>query len=244
MKMETIEIVPNTNEEIENVVTEPNIVMMNVTKEKVTRLSNVLYCKYIKNILDVTIALVSLILLSPIMALISIAIKLEDGGPVFFKQDRSGKGAKTFKLYKFRSMVVSNDVHDFSKENKYTKVGKFLRKTSLDELPQLINILRNEMSFIGPRPWIEDYNKYFTENQRRRLEVKPGLSGLAQTKNRNNITIQEKIQWDIYYVDHQSFIMDLKIMIKTFLVVFSKDGAEQPKSGIREELEVLRNQER
>ena len=119
-----------------------------VSKPKKERILNKIYIKYIKNILDWTLALIGLIILSPLILAIAIAIKLEDRGPVFFIQNRSGKDGKVFKLYKFRSMVVNNDVHDFKKENKCTKVGKILRKTSLDEIPQLLCILKNQMSFI------------------------------------------------------------------------------------------------
>lgn len=201
-----------------------------------------MYKKYIKRVFDFIIALLMIIVSSPIMLIIAIAIKLEDKGPVLFCQKRSGLHGKIFNMYKFRSMSVDNDVHNFEKENEITKVGSFLRKTSLDELPNLFSILSGKMSLLGPRPWIEDYNKYFTDDQRRRLEVKPGVSGLAQVKNRNNFSIQEKIKWDIYYVDHLTFWMDVKVFFGTIMAVLSKEGAELPKLGIKNELDELKNQ--
>ena len=176
------------------------------------------------------------------MLIIALMIKLDSRGPVLFVQKRTGKNGKPFNLYKFRSMSVNNDVHDFSKENEVTKMGDFLRKTSLDELPQLINVLKNDMSFIGPRPWIEDYCKYFTERQKRRLDVAPGMTGLAQAVGRNNLSIKDKINLDIEYVDNLSFKMDVKVTMGTIKTVFSKQGAEISKSGIQDELEELKSQ--
>ena len=202
-----------------------------------------MYKKYFKRILDIIIASVMLIVFSPIMLIIAIAIKIEDGGPIFFVQKRTGLNGSNFNMYKFRSMVVENDVHDFKKENKITKIGSIIRKTSLDEIPNLFSVFSGKMSIIGPRPWIEDYNKYFTNYQRRRLEVKPGISGLAQIKSRNNLSIQNKIKWDVYYVDHVTFKMDVKIFFGTIKQVLSREGAEISKSGIKEELETLKNQQ-
>ena len=166
----------------------------------------------LKRGLDFTLALIGLILLSPLMLIVSIAIKLDSKGPVLFKQERTGKDGKTFMLYKFRSMAVDNDVHDMSCEDKHTKVGNFIRKTSIDELPQFINILKGDMSFIGPRPWITDYWDNMTAEQRHRYDVVPGITGLAQVKGRNDISIVEKINYDLEYVDKYSPIEDLKII--------------------------------
>ena len=156
----------------------------------------------IKRIFDVSLALIGIIILLPLFIIIAIAIKIDSKGPVFFKQQRTGKFGKPFTLYKFRSMVVDNDVHDFSKGDQHTKVGKFLRKTSLDELPKLFCIVQTKMSFIGPRPWIEDYYKNMTETQRHRCDVRPGITGLAQVKGRNNISIFDKISYDLKYIGH------------------------------------------
>lgn len=196
--------------------------------------------KAVKRVLDFLFALLLLIILLPIFLIVSIAIKLDSKGPVLFKQLRSGKNGKEFMMYKFRSMSANNDVHDFKSENQMTKVGKFIRKTSLDEIPQLINIIKGEMSFIGPRPWITDYQKYFTKNQKRRLEVLPGITGLAQATGRNNLTVYEKLRLDVYYVDHLSFKMDMKVIYGTVKTVLSKEGAELSKSGIQNELDELK----
>lgn len=193
-----------------------------------------------KRFFDLMFAILLLILFAPIMALISIAIKLDSEGPAVFVQVRSGKGGKEFKMYKFRSMTCNNDVHNFDVENKMTKVGKFIRSMSLDELPQLFNIIKGDMSFIGPRPWITDYKKYFTKNQKRRLEVLPGITGLAQASGRNDLSIKEKINLDIYYVDHRSLLMDILVIIGTVKSVLSKQGAELSKNGIKNELEELK----
>jgi len=195
-----------------------------------------------KRLLDFIFACLLLVIFFPIMLIIAIAIKLDSKGPVIFVQIRSGKNGKEFKMYKFRSMTCNNDVHKFETENKLTTVGKIIRSASLDELPQLFNIIKGEMSFIGPRPWITDYSKYFTKNQKRRLEVLPGITGLAQASGRNDLSIKEKINLDVYYVDHMSLLMDLKVIFGTVKTVLSKQGAEMPKSGIKNELEELKGQ--
>ncbi len=195
-----------------------------------------------KRLLDFIFACLLLVIFFPIMLIIAIAIKLDSKGPVIFVQIRSGKNGKEFKMYKFRSMTCNNDVHNFETENKLTTVGKIIRSASLDELPQLFNIIKGEMSFIGPRPWITDYSKYFTKNQKRRLEVLPGITGLAQASGRNDLSIKEKINLDVYYVDHMSLLMDLKVIFGTVKTVLSKQGAEMPKSGIKNELEELKGQ--
>lgn len=195
-----------------------------------------------KRIFDVTLALIGIILLSPLFLIIAIAIKLDSKGPVFFKQQRTGKFGKPFTLYKFRSMVVDNDVHDFSKSDQHTKVGNFLRKTSLDELPQLFCILNTKMSFIGPRPWIEDYYTNMTETQRHRCDVRPGITGLAQVKGRNDISIFDKISYDLEYIEHYSLKQDLKIIFLTIITVFTKKGADAGKGTISNELEELKSQ--
>lgn len=177
----------------------------------------------------------------PVFLIISLLIKLEDGGPIFFKQLRSGKG-KDFLMYKFRSMKVNNDVHNLNEGDSVTKIGHIIRKTSLDELPQLINILKGEMSFIGPRPWITDYATYFTSEQMRRLDVLPGITGLAQASGRNDISIIEKIKLDIEYVDNLSLLLDIKIIFKTIKSIFSKKGNNSDKFAIKNELDVLKEQ--
>jgi len=194
----------------------------------------------IKRSLDILMAIMFLIIFIVPVLFIILAIKMEDGGPVLFKQKRTGKNGKIFELYKFRSMHVTNDVLNFTEENKRTKVGTFLRKTSLDELPQILNIIKGDMSFIGPRPWIPEYYNNFTENQKRRAKVLPGITGLAQAIGRNNLSIFDKINYDIEYVNNFSLIQDIKVIFLTIKTVLSKEGAEISKSGIHHEIEDLK----
>lgn len=196
----------------------------------------------VKRIIDFLLSLILLIILSPIMLIVAIAVKLDSKGPAFLKQERSGKNNKLFIMYKFRSMVADNDVHDLKTSDRVTRVGKFIRKTSLDEIPQLINILKGEMSFIGPRPWIVEYSNYFTSKQMRRLEVLPGMTGLAQCEGRNGISIFDKINYDIKYVENISLKMDLYIIFKSIYTVFSGKDAAGDKNIIKNELEDLKNQ--
>lgn len=201
-----------------------------------------MYRHVVKRLLDIILGFFVLVVFFIPMIIIALAIKLESKGPILFKQKRTGLNGKEFYMYKFRSMTADNDVHNFKSENKLTRVGKFIRKTSLDEIPQIVvNVLiKGNMSFIGPRPWITDYYANFTEEQKRRVEVKPGLTGLAQCKGRNGISIFDKIKYDIEYVDNQSFLMDVKITFLTVKCVLSRSGAELSKSGIKDELEALK----
>ena len=195
--------------------------------------------KYVKRLLDIIISLSALLVFSIPIILISIMIKKEDKGPVLFKQTRTGYKGKEFKLYKFRSMTIDNDVLNNKSENKLTKIGTFIRKTSLDELPQFINILKGDMSLIGPRPWIVEYYQNFTDEQKKRVDVLPGITGLAQAEGRNNISIFEKINYDLEYVNNYSLLMDIKVIFLTIKTVLSKTGVEISKSGIHEELKEL-----
>ena len=199
--------------------------------------------KYVKRFFDLITAIIILIVLFIPMIIIAILIKLDSKGPIFFKQERTGKNGKIFLLYKFRSMAVDNDVHDFNCQDKKTRVGNVLRKLSLDEFPQLINIIKGEMSFIGPRPWIPDYYENMTDYQRRRNDVLPGITGLAQVKGRNNINIIAKINYDLEYVKDFSFRQDVKIFFLTIATVLSKEGADAGKNTIHTELEMLMHQE-
>lgn len=174
--------------------------------------------KSIKRILDFFFALFATIVFSPLMAIAAILIKIDDGGPVLFKQKRPGKDGKIFEVYKFRTMSVKvNDENGnmLSDMKRMTKVGRFLRKTSVDELPQFINVLKGEMSFIGPRPLLCEYLELYSPYQSRRHEVRPGISGWAQVNGRNAITWEEKFDYDVYYVDNISFVLDVKILFKT-----------------------------
>lgn len=194
-----------------------------------------MYQKYVKRGLDVIFSVLLFVITLPIILIASILIKLDSKGPIIFKQKRIGKNGVSFYIYKLRTMAKNEEGR-----NEVTKIGKILRLTSIDELPQLINIMKGEMSFIGPRPWIEEYTKYFTKKDRRRVEVLPGLSGWAQVQGRNGITIKEKLRADTWYVDHVSFKTDFTIFIKTIEVVLKKTGASITENGIQNELEELK----
>lgn len=196
----------------------------------------------VKRVIDTVLAIVLLVIFAIPMAIVAIAIKLEDGGPIIYKSRRMGKGLKEFNTYKFRSMKTQREeLHsNLSHEQMVTKVGKFIRKTSLDELPQLFNILKGEMSFIGPRPWIPDYYVWFDDNQKRKANVLPGISGLAQVRGRNGISIFKKIDYDLQYVDNMSLKQDIKIIFETIATVFSKSNAEITEAGIKEEIKELK----
>lgn len=219
-----------------------------MTKKEIEyRKSEKKFQKMIKRIFDVVFSIFILILLSPVFIIITFLIIIDDGFPVFFKQDRSGMNNKTFKMYKFRSMknvqvpVPSNSHTEYNWEDgvpddfifksssednpNITKVGKFIRKYSLDELPQFINVLKGDMSIIGPRPEIVQITKFYSEKQKRRLEVKPGITGWAQVNGRSDINHGKKIEYDLHYVENFSIWLDLKILIKTILLVFTGRGA-------------------
>lgn len=196
----------------------------------------------IKRIFDIFISLFGIIVTFPIMIIIAIAIKCDSKGPVIFMQPRTGKYGKVFNIHKFRTMTADNDVKDFSKEDRQTRVGTFLRNASLDELPQLFCILAGKMSFIGPRPWITDYYDSMNEEQKHRVDVTPGLTGLAQVNGRNSISIFEKINYDLEYIDNYGLIEDIKVVFLTIKIVLSKEGAEAGKFIIQNELDDLKKQ--
>lgn len=196
-----------------------------------------LYRKYFKRILDFFFAFVLLVLLSSIMIVSAAAIKLESNGPVLFRQQRPGKAAKIFAIRKFRTMRVETEKEGqtLTDMERMTQVGSILRKLSLDELPQLFNILHGEMSFIGPRPLLVKYLDYYTPKQMRRHEVTPGISGWAQVNGRNAISWEEKFKLDVWYVDNISFVVDLKIVILTILKILNRNGINQSKDDTMQE---------
>ena len=186
-----------------------------------------MYRKYIKRLLDFIFAIILLIILSPIMLIATMAIKAEDPkGPVLFRQKRPGKDAKIFEIYKFRTMKVETerDGRKLSDMERMTKAGSVLRKTSIDELPQLFNIIKGEMSFIGPRPLLVEYLKYYSCEQMRRHEVIPGISGWAQVNGRNATTWEERFKNDVWYVDNVSFKLDFRIFFMTIYNILSRKG--------------------
>lgn len=197
---------------------------------------------FIKRIFDIVFALCLLIVMGIPMIIVSIAIKAEDKGPIIYKSKRVGKNLKLFNVYKFRTMRTDRLELEgkLDHDQMVTKVGKVLRKTSIDELPQLFNIIKGEMSFIGPRPWIPEYYVWFTDEQKRRTEVRPGISGLAQVEGRNGINIFKKVEYDLYYVENKSFILDLKLVIKTIIQVLKKSDAEITEQGIMDEISELK----
>lgn len=183
----------------------------------------------IKRIMDVLLSLIGLIVLSPMILIISIMVYKNFGRPIFFFQERPGKDGKIFRMIKFRTMLNSTDEDGnlLSNEKRHTKFGRKLRSTSLDELPELINVLKGDMSLVGPRPLLVEYLPLYNEHQARRHEVKPGITGLAQIKGRNTISWEEKFDYDVWYVDNFSLFLDIKILFKTILKVFKREDINQ-----------------
>lgn len=184
------------------------------------------YEKYIKRPQDMLCALLALIVLSPILLITAFLVRVKLGSPVIFKQERPGLNGKIFTLYKFRTMTDERDSEGnlLPDEERLTKFGKLLRSTSLDELPELLNILFGDIAVIGPRPLLVEYLPRYNAEQRRRHEVRPGLSGLAQVNGRNAISWEDKFKYDVQYVDHVTFIGDWKIILQTVLNVIKRDG--------------------
>lgn len=186
---------------------------------------------FIKRMFDITVSLIciALLLVIPVYIVVPIAIKLTSKGPALFRQVRAGKNGKSFTMYKFRTMIVEkydNDGKEIMTENRITKIGKFLRKTSLDETPQLFNILNGTMSIVGPRPMLVYQMERCEGEELRRFEMRPGVTGLAQVKGRNNIRWPERIQYDLNYIKNFNVILDIEIIIKTIFIVFRKEGTD------------------
>ena len=187
---------------------------------------NGLYNKYIKRILDILISLTFIVLFSWLYLILVILVRIKLGSPVLFCQERPGYNEKIFKLYKFRTMTDKRDENGtlLPDSERLTKFGSMLRSTSLDELPEMFNILKGDMSLIGPRPLLIEYLPYYTEEERLRHSVRPGLTGLAQVSGRNYLAWDKRLARDVEYVNHISFIMDVKIIIKTIMVVLKKEN--------------------
>lgn len=182
----------------------------------------------LKSVLDIFLSILVLLLIFPILLLLSCAIFVSMGSPIFFKQERIGKNNKPFIMYKFRTMREPREGENrlLSDASRVTKVGAFLRKTSLDELPEIINVIKGEMSLVGPRPLLDLHLELFDENQKRRHDVKPGMTGLAQVMGRQTLTFKQRTDLDIEYVKRVSFWLDLKIIFKTILVVCGANGVK------------------
>lgn len=183
-----------------------------------------------KRIVDIVISLTALIILSPIFFWVAYKVRKNLGSPVFFYQERPGKDGKLFKMIKFRSMKDALDKNGnlLPDEERITPFGQKLRSTTLDEMPQLINVLKGDMSIVGPRPQLADFMKHYTPRQMRRHEVRPGMTGLAQVSGRNNLSWEEKFELDVEYVENHNIWLDFKIMVKTVLVMLKKEGINAP----------------
>lgn len=195
------------------------------------------YTSYGKRILDLVITLPALMLLAIPLIILALLIKICLGSPVLFRQMRPGLHGRPFWLYKFRSMTDARDNkgHLLPDEKRLTPFGKVLRSTSLDELPELLNVLKGHLSIVGPRPLLMQYLNRYTTEQARRHDVKPGITGWAQINGRNAISWEEKFAFDVWYVDHQSFALDLKILVLTVWKILTREGINQPGQATAEE---------
>jgi undecaprenyl phosphate N,N'-diacetylbacillosamine 1-phosphate transferase len=201
-----------------------------------------MYQKYVKRTFDTTLAFIVLMVVLPLGIVIALFIRIDSKGPAVFKQKRTGLHGSIFNMYKFRTMSVENNVQDVKQENQLTSLGKIIRALSLDEIPQFVNILKGEMSIIGPRPWIPEYYQHMTDEQRIRASVRPGITGLAQARGRNNLNVFDKINYDLLYIQEVSLVNDVKIIVMTILSLFEKTGSYIEKYGIHQEIQTLSKQ--
>jgi len=201
-----------------------------------------MYRKHIKRLMDFTAALASLLILSPVLAVVYALVRINLGRPAIFKHQRPGKNGKLFTLYKFRSMTDERDEDGklLPDEARLTRFGRLLRATSLDELPELLNILKGDMSIVGPRPLETYFLPYYTEREKHRHDVRPGLTGLAQVNGRNNITWEQRFEYDLNYIENITFMNDLRILFKTALKVLRSEGTGIP----QEDFNVHREKQR
>jgi sugar transferase EpsL len=190
-----------------------------------------------KRILDLSLTIPGLLILSPILLLISVLVAISYGAPIIFRQQRPGHLGKPFWVYKFRTMTNAQDAGNnlLPDSKRITRLGRFLRSYSLDELPELFNVLRGEMSWVGPRPLLMQYLERYSPEQARRHEVLPGITGWAQINGRNALTWEEKFKMDVWYVDHWSFGLDIKILLITAVKVLRREGINQPGHATAEE---------
>ncbi|MDX4036278.1 undecaprenyl phosphate N,N'-diacetylbacillosamine 1-phosphate transferase [Aliarcobacter skirrowii] len=198
----------------------------------------------IKSIFDKILALFLIILFSPIYIVVSLLIFFKMGSPILFRQKRPGYKEKIFGIYKFRTMTNEKDANGnlLPDDKRLVGIGKFIRSTSLDELPQLFNVLKGEMSFVGPRPLLEEYLPLYNEKQKRRHDVKPGITGWAQVNGRNAISWDQKFDYDVWYVDNQSFWLDIKILWLTFLKVVKRSDISSSTSSTMEKFTGSKNE--
>ena len=184
------------------------------------------YTTHVKRLIDIVLALLTLIALLPLLIVVAVLVKSNFGRPVFFTQTRPGLKGRPFKIFKFRTMIDARDSQNVMlvDEDRLTSFGRFLRSTSLDELPELINVLRGDMSFVGPRPLLIEYLELYTPAQARRHEVRPGITGWAQVNGRNALSWEKKFKLDVWYVDNQSLWQDLKILFLTVVKTITREG--------------------
>ena len=203
-----------------------------------------MYRKYIKRLLDFILSLFAIIILSPVLLIVALLVRIKLGSPVIFKQKRPGLNEKIFTLYKFRTMTDAKDEQGnlLPDEIRLTKFGKLLRSTSLDELPELFNILKGDMSIEGPRPLLVRYLPLYNEHQKHRHDVRPGFTGYAQCNGRNAISWEEKFDLDVYYTKNLTLFMDIKIIIKTVKVVLFREGISSETSVTMEEFRGSSNE--
>lgn len=182
-----------------------------------------------KEIFDFTATFISMILLTPLLIIVALMVRLKLGGPILFSQDRPGKNGVIFKMYKFRSMLIAFDENGdaLPDEQRLTSFGKFLRATSLDELPALWNVIKGDLSLVGPRPLLAEYLPLYNEQQARRHNVKPGITGWAQVNGRNTISWEDKFKYDVWYVDNRSFLLDMKVILLTVKKVLLRQDISQ-----------------
>lgn len=195
------------------------------------------YCRYVKRILDIMCALAAMIVFCWLYAIVAILVRVKLGSPVLFRQPRPGKGERIFNLYKFRTMTDERDKNGelLPDDVRLTRFGRLLRSTSLDELPEAWNILKGDMSVVGPRPLLVKYLPRYSEHQRHRHDVRPGLSGWAQVNGRNAVTWEDKFDMDVRYVENVSFVLDVRIIAKTVLSVLRHEGISSENSATMEE---------
>lgn len=205
-----------------------------------------MYRACIKRALDILLSSAALIVLSPLIGVLALLVRIKLGSPVLFRQIRPGKDEKLFCIYKFRTMANQKDDQGelLPDKERTSRFGRALRSTSLDELPELVNILKGDMSLVGPRPLAVEYLPYYTEAERHRHDVRPGLTGLAQINGRNTLQWEQKFAFDVYYVDHLSFPLDLKIMLRTPLKVFRQEDVVPFGEGIEEDFNIYRERQR
>lgn len=195
---------------------------------KIDNIQNPAVRSPLKRGLDILGACVCLVLFSPVFLFVSAAILVTMGRPILFRQDRPGLGGKIFTMFKFRTMLPAGEREDWFRtdEQRLTRLGRFLRKTSLDELPEMLNVLKGDMSLVGPRPLLISYLGKYTPHENRRHEVRPGITGWAQVNGRQNIPFSKRLDLDVWYVDNWNFMLDVKIFLQTLVVVFKGTGVE------------------